>query len=233
MISRLTRYLGIADPARAGLTPRGIALGMHATAGVAWTHLSGLHVLYRGVDAVDYTLPVGVAEEGASTVANFPTYPFAASTTYKFGLRAISPGGVEEGNTNLVQTIITDGDGVPILPTPNAPTQLMVFPRAGGKFAVSWRYRSEGQQVQPAAYAVYHDNGTGTMDYVTPLAVVTSLGYFTTVAYAHGTAVKFGVRARSAAGSEERNTTVRTATADAEGPAALEAPTVMPGSETT
>lgn len=231
MISILTRFLAATDYAMHGMTPRGIALGLHAAAGHFWPNPNGCYVLFAGTSGVDYTHAVGAAPAGATTIKTFTGYALPASSTVSFGLRAVSPGGVSEANVGLVQTLRTNGSGVPITPAPNAPTNLIASPRAGGKIGLSWQYRPTGQQAAPAAYAVYHDDGTGTVDYVTPLAVVTGTAYLT-AAYADAAVVKFGVRARTAGGAEEVNTTIRTATADAVGPADIEPVVLVLGGET-
>lgn len=203
---------------------------------VGWTNSAGLHVLYWGSPAVadiDWGTPVGAVSPTAASpasVANYATVTLPASSTLWFGLRAISPGGSEEQGMVNVQRIVTDGDGVPTDPAPNAPHSLTVTPLSGGRFALTWKYDSAGQQLRPATFAIYHDNGTGTVSYAAPIAAVPTMA-FVTAAYADGTTVKFVVRARSASGDEETNTNAKSATADATGPADVEAPAITEGSE--
>lgn len=235
-VSLLARELVHYDPLFWGVTPLGV-VGSALVCGLGWCDPAGVYVLYSGVDAVgniDYDVPVGATSPTSATpttIANFPTYTLAADTVYYFALRAIGLGGAEEENTISVQRIETGFGGEPLPAIPNAPYQLSAHPRAGGKIYLRWEYEQTGQQTAPAAYLVYHDNGTGTVSYEATLGE-TAMNEYLTGAYAHGTTVKFVVRATSSIGDYEANTTEVSAVADDTGPDDAAAPTVVAGAET-
>lgn len=236
MIDALTRSLGWYDPQLLGETQRGTVLGLTQTLGETWPGLSGCHVLYASPDGsttVDYADgAIGATDGSAANKAAVSTWPgvFGANETRRVALRAISPGGVEDANDTQVVTIETDGDGVPVVPVPNPPILVTARPVAGGKIALTWAYSSVGQQAQVASWNIYHDNGTGTVSYASALGSASSPAYLT-AAYSHGTAVIFVVRSATADGDEEANTNEVTATADAEGPEDIGAPTISAGRE--
>jgi hypothetical protein len=84
--------------------------------------------------------------------------------------------------------------------------------------------------VRATRFNVFSDAGTGTMDWDTPVAQMHGLIYLS-AAFAHDTVVQFGVRAVSPDGDSELNTVTVSGTADAQGPAAIEAPQVSEGDD--
>ena len=150
---------------------------------------------------------------------------------YWFALRAVGRGGAEETNTTLKLRIETDGAGVPLGLTPNAPIILRCEPRDAGKFLLTWDYSSIGEQIPPSVFNIYHNNGSGAVDYDTAIASVSGTSY-KTGSYDDGTVVIFAVRSESSDSDEETNTATASATADATGPDAVGAPTIAAGVET-
>ena len=234
-VSLLQHWLDHYDPIHRGFTPKGIANGVCATCGFFFPRIRGGYTLYRGAGGeVDYDMAVGASgptDSIPTRIRNFPTYPLSAATAYSFGLRAISPGGAEEENIDLVAHLTTGGDSVPADPVPNPPIRLSAVPVAGGNIRLRWYYEPAGEGAPVYQYNVYHDNGGGSINYVTPLATTRQRSYLT-AAYSHGIAVKFTVRAESRAGDEETNTNEATATADAQGPPDAGGLTIAEGVET-
>lgn len=230
----LERFLETYDPQYLGRRPWQWSAGMAATLGRAWTGIMGQHNLYRGTGGVvDYDVPVGAVsptDADPDTVRNYPTFPLAASTEYVFAVRAVGRGGAEEQNTDLVHTLTTDADGAPLGPAPNPPINVTAAPQAGGKILLAWQTSPRGEAARAASFHIYHDDGSGTVDFSEPLASTVRRSYLTD-AYADGTTVKFVVRAVSADDVEEANTNTVSATADAAGPPDMAAPDVEYGTE--
>lgn len=233
-VSDLIRWLERYQPQAGG---RGSAwawaAGLHA--GRWWLRTDGGYHLYAGpAGSVDYDTPVGATSASSATPAAIATFPGSvldADTTYQFALRAVGRGGVEETNQTVALLVRTDGDGVPGGAAPNPPVRLQAVAVSGGRIVLHWRHERAGEQAAPATWRIYHDNGTGTMDYGTPLASIRGRRYRTS-AYADGTVVQFAVRAVSAGDVEEQNTNTVTATADDSGPPDMDAPTLAAGKET-
>lgn len=234
-LTLLERYLAYADAARGGIRAAGVANGLTLSGGEFWTRIKGGYNLYRSEGETPdpaNAIIVGAAAPTAETptrISLFPGYALKPSTVYRFWVHAVSPGGAEEALLARTVRIETDAEGVPIDPVPAAPYQLTARPAAAGYIRLTWLHRAS--EVPLWTFNIYHDNGTGTVDYNTPLdsgrRQVALVG-----PYRHGTAVKFGVRAESADGAEEKNTNTATGTADAEGPPDLPAVSLTEGIET-
>ncbi len=229
MSELLRKHLVHYDPVHLGLTRTGIANAMMLSLGFSFLRVAGGYNLYRGAEqksAIDWDSPVGAAAADATSIRNFPWISHAADEDWVYGVRAIGGGGVEEQTTHNCVRARFDGAGDLRDAVPNAPFALAAVPGSGGTLAVEWLYSAAGQEVAPSVFRVYHDNGTGTMDWVTPIGSVSYVAgvqafSFATGAYSHGTRVQVGVRAESAAGDEETSTRTVTTTAIATPPAAL------------
>jgi hypothetical protein len=76
--------------------------------------------------------------------------------------------------------------------------------------ALRWTYSREGQQAEPAVFHVYHDGGSGVIDFG---HVVASIAYrrgqfhyqYLSGAFPEGTRIQWAVRAASSGGAEEVN----------------------------
>jgi len=100
----------------------------------------------------------------------------AATGSYEFLIRSVDSNGNEEQNiANIIQLEVINGVAQGI---PSAPTAVNAVAIAGGKARVSFVYfPSREVSLSPGGIAkearVYSDNGTGVMDWVTPVGTVT------------------------------------------------------------
>ncbi len=237
-VSLLTRWLAHNDPIHWGWTPAGITAGSPVVCGLHWARLAGGYILYRaalgstGQPDTANAVECGATSPTATTPTSIrPTSSQGASCVRAYWIHAASPGGAIESQPFDWHAVETDGAGAPVSAAPSAPFNLRVVPLAGGYLMASWKHNRETGTPKPVAFNVYSDSGTGTMDWVTPEATVTGhtarIGTFT-----HGKTVAVGVRAESAAGTEDSNQVTRSATADSEGPPDAPAPVVTEGTET-
>jgi hypothetical protein len=168
-------------------------------------------------------LIVGSAGADASTIRTFPWISHDAASTYVYRLTAVCGGGVENAMDETTAEVRFDAAGEWSGPVPNSPSDLRVTPTAHGTFLVQWAYSIEGQQTSPSEFRVYHDAGTGSVDFET---VVASVSYragryhysYTSDPFDHGTRVKWAVRAAAASGTEDENSHVVFGWADAAAP---------------
>ncbi len=223
----LAKWLAYYDPIHRGWTPAGIANGVCATVGFFFPRIRGGYNLRRGVGEVpDASEPiVGAAGADATTIRTFPWMMHDASTTYVYRLTAINGGGVENWSDEVVASTGFDAAGDWVGSRPNAPADLRVTPGAGGKFVLRWTYSRPGEQAEPAAFRLYNDGGTGSVDFETIVATVEyRRGRFhycySSEAFASGTRVRWVVRAVSAEGVEDTNEQVAFGWADALAPSA-------------
>ena len=136
-----------------------------------------------------------------------------------------------------MQRVESDGAGALVGPRPNGPSCVQVAASAGGCFILRWTYAWLDEEVPPNEFRIYSDGGTGTMNYVSPIATVAHrVGkadfQHTSAPFAHGTTVRWGGRAAAASGLEEENSAVVTARADATGPPAVGHVAAERGAET-
>lgn len=226
----LNKWLGVWQPLTLGQFGDAGANGLALTCGQFWQRTGGGYTLYRWTGDRTPAAPdtiVGAAVPGATEIRTFPRVAHAASTRYWYLLRAVGAGGVEETNTRRVVEAVTDAAGDLQAPRPNSPSALVATPLADGDIELSWSYVSAGQQVAPAAFAVYGDGAAGhaAIDYETVIATVTATPgqsrYATTLTgYDHGDIVRLAVRAISAAGVHDGNTDDVVGVADATDPVA-------------
>ena len=120
--------------------------------------------------------------------------------------------------------------GAMIADAPNAPSNLVAEPIAGGSIRLRWRYCEIRQPVAPTAFRIYIDSGSG-FNFATPSSTLTYSfgggGEFTKpiTGLTAGTLHRFCVRAyNSVTLGETQNTDSVTATPIATGPAGLPTP---------
>jgi hypothetical protein len=193
------KFLSHFDPARRGFTDAGMANGVSAVGGWFFPRITGGYNLKRGTSRDDVSVVVGTAQPGATTIAEFAHAARDPSETYHYAVVPIGPGGVE--------AVVPDSDIVTVAavePAPDAPQRLACKPIAGGKFRLTWHYATMPNRTAATAFVIYSDNGTGTMDYATPLDVIAAVGTrpysWESAAFAHGTTVQFVVRSRAGGG---------------------------------
>jgi len=220
----LQRWLDHYDSIHRGWTLEGIANGVCATSGFFFPRIRGGYNLRRGENEVpELSSPiVGAAGADASAIHIFPWISHNAGTTYVYRLSAISGGGVGNAIDETTAEAGFDAAGDWCGLVPNSPSDLRVTPTADGKFLVEWAYSAEGQQISPWEFHLYHDAGTGSVDFET---VVANVSYragryhyaYTSASFDHGTRIKWAVRAATS-GTEDENIRVVFGWADAESP---------------
>lgn len=209
----LAEWLKHYDPIHRGWTPAGIANGACATAGFSFPRIKGGYNLRRGTSSPPGPADqiVGAAGHDATTIRTFPFVGHEPSTTYCYRLFAVGGGGVENTVEEVVAEAAFDAAGNWIGARPNPPSDLRVVSLSGGRFLLKWTYSPEGEPAEPGEFRVYSDGGTGgPIDYDAPVAVVAfRWGRFhyayVSAAFAHGTRVRWAVRAATSTGVEEPN----------------------------
>ena len=203
----------------------GIANGVCATSGYSFPRIRGGTLLRRAVGSTAGASAevVGAAGADEGTIKTFGWVTHGANTTYTYRLTAMSGGGVENVTDARSATLVFDGSAAWSGALPNPVSDLRARPSANGTFVARWTYNREAEQSEPATFRVYHDSGTGTIDYGSPVATVAYVrGQFhyryASGSFADGTRVKWAVRARSSAGVEEANDVVALGVADATAP---------------
>jgi len=168
-----------------------------------------------GSGEIDYSSPIAQASG-----TYWQSEEILSSGVWKFNVRAVDKDGFEETNFHNEITI----EDVENLGYPQPPSNLTATPISNGRIELSWDSSLSNDVKQ---YNIYHDAGSGSINYDEPFASVESvqdyigrLRYmFVTPPLQHGVLYTFGVRAENIAGSEEKNTgVVASARADVLGP---------------
>ena len=162
--------------------------------------------VYAGADygSIDYDTPVAQV--------NHPTLQADVSITDDetkvYVVRPENDGG--EGEESGLVRARVDAGGSLVGSVPNAPADLSAKAIDAAKVELVFHYPAFFQEVAPAEFKVYYDNGGGSIDYGTPLATISyvegrDVYSWTSGALSGGTTYLFAVRARSAADDEEQN----------------------------
>ncbi len=224
--SLMQRWLCHYDPIHRGFTPKGIANGLTATAGWSFPRIRGGFNLYRGsptVNDIDYDEPIGAAGCDAAEIRNFSWRRHESGTTYHYAVKSVNGGGTESVPCGRVWPARFDESNDPIGDPPNSPLNLQAGAVSGGRFRLQWTYSPRDQYAAPEMFAIFHDNGTGTVDYEIVRGVA---GYeagrfhfeYLSDAFAHNARRIWAVRAVSGMSVADDNTTTVAAVADAEAP---------------
>lgn len=221
----LPKWLNHYDPVHRGWTPVGIAHGVCATHGFFFPRIRGGYILRRCRDGSSAPVDEIVGSTGADAemVHTFPWVVHEAGGTYMYRLSAINGGGCAS-ESPAVAIVGFDVSGAWVGNKPNAPADLRVTALAGGRFRLAWTSNDNDQPVAPAHFHVYHDGGSGVIDYGTIAGVVAYVPgrfhfHYDSDAFAHGTRVRWAVRAVNADGLEDHNTHWALAVANAHVPA--------------
>jgi len=221
----LAKWLAHYDPIHRGWTPGGIANGVCTTVGFFFPRIAGGYNLRRAVGEMPDASALIAETDGAAatTISTFPWVGHDAGTSYVYRLTPVGGGGVENLTDEVLAMTGFDAAGNWVGARPNAPADLRAAPAAGGRFVLRWTYSSQGQQAEPAAFRIYNDGGSGSVDYETVVGTVSYQGErfhytYTSEPFANDAPVLWAVRAVSAAGAEEDNEHVVFGRADALAP---------------
>lgn len=174
--------------------------------------------LYRGVPNVDYDTVVGYFRAGVA--AGTTIFSPDASTSYKYGLRAVYQG-IETPGVDAEVDFTTDSGGDWIGNRPDAPIDVQLFLDSAGVLTIGWSYLTG--LTAAFDFAIWHDpavepDGTQAAD-ATPVWV--SDGPYTQdFTLTDGLAYFFRIVARTAGGVESNPVIVGPLLADSTAPAA-------------
>ncbi|MDA8243419.1 MAG: Ig-like domain-containing protein [Elusimicrobia bacterium] len=189
---------GQASPAAAPVAtlaaePSGLVAAVYATsATLSW----GLNGNPAGTSA---RVQVAGGATSATSDTSFTSTGLLGCTSYYFRVWNVNADGISTQYGQLGPLLT----GSPVPPPPGG---LYAQPLPVSRIYLSW---------EPApfegitGYNLYYDNGTGTIDYGTPLASLTALQTsYTTGVLTSSAAYRFGLRAVHRCGAEEKNTSV-------------------------
>jgi len=187
------------------------------------TPLRGYHIYHNaGEGLIGYDTPQATLSEYAETwTSGALDYP----KTWRFGLRTYNEYG-EEKNVNVTDTLALAASGEESPARPNRPAGLGATAVSDAKVEITWSYDASGEPAACSHFHVYHDAGTGEVDYTTVIDSVdldTGGGILThylfeTDALDDGTTYRFAVRAATSDDVEDTGAEWVEAAADASAP---------------
>jgi len=197
----------------------GFLLRQSLAEGDFWCLLGGCYLVYRGaghIDAIDYERALAVSFSSGE----FPVpdqLDHQAQTDYFYAVRRVSGTGKTERGTLAVVKLSLDEQSKRRAPRPQGVREVRAQLTGAGRIHLGWWYVPLGQQAEPANFAVYGDNGTGTIDYESVLAEVPYTGrYYYSYEGDAGDSkeYRFSVRAVAADGCDDGNTAFVTVRVD-------------------
>jgi len=193
-----------------------------------WARTQGSFQLYRGagyIDGIDYNRIV--ATRSTKELLTVPGHlSHAPNSNYFYAVRCASATGKEELGTMAVIRLSLDEQGSRLLARPNQVRALRAEAIADGCIRVSWWYWPLAQQKPPSHFAIFGDNGSGTIDYNESLSEVTYDGgcfySYISAAGQDGQTYRFGVRSVAEDGTDDNSQMFVSAVVDLTGPAGIE-----------
>ncbi len=215
------------------LTGRGcvIAEGDRDLGGAALTRQSGMVDVglsgcgYRvygngGAGVVDFSTPVATL---STNVRHWRAAGLGYPGTWRFGVRAFNGTGSERNLDRMIEVDLDDeGELEPA--RPNGVTSVSVGAKAGGKVEVSWTHEADNDAEETTHFHVYHDGGSGEIDYGTVTAEITRASgrvvhhVWLSEALEEGKVHRFAVRAANSGNVEEDGVQYVETTPDATAP---------------
>jgi len=175
--------------------------------GEFWTLMGGCYCVYRGEGAqevIDYGRIVALTcEEGLLEIPDNITHQ--AGKQYYYAARRVSGTGKSEQGTMAVVRLTLDEEGKALPARPNCVSELQGQAANAGRMRVSWWYWPIGQEVRPEYFAVYGDNGSGSIDYDNPQGLVEYRGanFYSYLSSAGQEGVRYRFSVRSLAGAAD------------------------------
>jgi len=204
----LSKWLAWWQPLRGGLTLWGLANGLPLTNGWFWARVRGGYLLYRGCgsrDQIDWSRPAGAAAVDATVIREYGWMRQDQPGEHWYGVRAVSGAGLESEPSFDAAGCGVGDDGCLIGALPGDVERAWAEPAAAGRVLLRWLYAATYEGAPPSEFRIYHDSGTGQIDYAQPAATVAwdlrrRVYRWLSGTYFHGTRNRFVVRAANAAG---------------------------------
>jgi len=149
-------------------------LGTTLTLGWFWSRVSGCSVLYRGSDmeTIDFVDVLAVAEANACEISP-PTYlQHNNGSIYFYVVRRANGCGQLEHTLVAAAKVSINAAGELSQPQPNSIFEIRAEQVADNKIELIWYYCSLEQESEPACFKVYYDDGTGQVNYDSPIAMI-------------------------------------------------------------
>ncbi len=156
-----------------GMTANAFKLGSALSLGWFWMRTGGCSALYRGSEmrCIDFESILSVANLKTGFIAPPGYVEHTGDSTYFYVVRRYNRCGVQERTLAAVK-LSFDASGELASAQPNDIFNLAAEVTEGDKVQLTWFYSVLEQKAAPARFNIYHDAGTGQIDYDNPVAEV-------------------------------------------------------------
>jgi hypothetical protein len=201
------------DALFAGMTANGFKLGNTLSLGWFWMRVGGCSALYSGgrIDCVDFenVLSVGGPDAGFVTPPDYVGH--GSDSTYAYVVRRFNRCGDRERTLRAAAKVSFDASGDLVEPRPNDVFNSKSEVVQGDKVRLKWFYSVLEEKSCPASFNIYHNSGSGQIDYVSPVATITYQGrkfYSCTIGPLDPGLYLFAIRAEDANGAENNSSAI-------------------------
>ncbi|MHC4156504.1 MAG: hypothetical protein ACYST6_16520 [Planctomycetota bacterium] len=161
-----------------GMTANAFKLGTASTLGWFWPRVAGCSVLYRGerMDEINFGNVLAVADLGSVQISPPSYLQHGADSTCFYVVRRVNYCGYLEHTLLAALKVLIDTEGDLAQPRPNGILDVKADQVDGSRIRLVWFYCPLYQELPPALFKVYFDNGTGQIDYEDAIASVSCIG---------------------------------------------------------
>jgi hypothetical protein len=136
--------------------------------------ITGCSALYRGLsmESIDFDNLLAAADFSAGTISPPDYLPHDNSSTYFYVVRRFNGCGYQEHTLSAAVKVSIDADGNLARPQPNKIFNWCAEQADSDKVLLLWYYCPIEQKSRPKYFRIYHNGGTGQIDYENPIATM-------------------------------------------------------------
>ncbi|MHC4475708.1 MAG: hypothetical protein ACYTEL_08680 [Planctomycetota bacterium] len=157
-----------------GQSGKGFELGTALSCGWFWMRVGGCVLLYRGqsMEEIDLGTVLQASEADVLEISPPSYLSHDREAIYYYVLRWVNRCGVQEQTLLASVRVRIDGDGELADRRPNSIFIAGAEQVDGDKVRLVWYYHAIAQESAPVRFNVYGNNGTGEIDFESPVATV-------------------------------------------------------------
>ncbi|MHC4678127.1 MAG: LamG domain-containing protein [Planctomycetota bacterium] len=161
-----------------GMTANALKLGTTLSLGWFWVRVGGCSALYRGpgMEQIDFETILAVAEQSACKISPPSYLPHNSNSTHFYVVRRFNHCGYHELTLAAAARVSLDVQGELASSRPNKVFASKAEKAHANKVRLIWFYCPLVQESPPARFNIYHDSGTGQIDYENPIDTVSYKG---------------------------------------------------------
>ena len=174
----LSEYGWLREALFAGMTANAFWLGTVLTNGWFWVRQAGCTVLYRGpsMEGIDFANALAVSELQVGEISPPSYLEHTGGETYFYVVQRFNGCGYQERTLAGAAKVRIGPNGSLTKPAPNNIFAVAADQIANKWIRLVWFYWPVEQGAQPVCFRIYHDGGTGQVDFENPIGSVVYRG---------------------------------------------------------